>query len=435
MAQKATLQDGRVLCSKCSSPIKVDDTICSRCEEPLEGTIEAFPCPICNILLSRGIHKCHKCGLNFKPIYKKEGESHEEAFLGRLLRWEEFDNIKDTNVIIRPTIQKEEIERFEKKEAQAEKEESIQGLAESIKAVIAERRMRWTSADLVSLEDFSSLRNEERVSLEKLDDLAGKFDTLFKEICEKHKSEITERDEKIKAAEEAPKNEESDKIKAQLVVLEKEKEDLSKSVEMYREKVDILEKKLDMKEKDLQETKDKKLRLEELNNEESDKIKIRIVELEEEKESMSNSVEMYREKVDILEEKLGRKEKDLQETRDEKRQLEELKNEESDKIKARLADMEKEKEELTNSVEMYREKVEILDEKLSMKEKDLQETTDKKLRLEALNDELTELHKKVKDILAMIDELLGKLPDDEIKRFAQSEDYKRYAEVLDKYSI
>jgi hypothetical protein len=48
---------------------------------------------------------------------------------------------------------------------------------------------------------------------------------------------------------------------------------------------------------------------------------------------------------------------------------------------------------------------------------------------------LKKFHDEVKVILMVIDDLLGKLPEEEIEGFAKSEEYKRYEAILNKLSI
>jgi hypothetical protein len=193
MAKKALLKDGNVLCSLCSYPVESDAKACSNCNEPLDGDFEAITCPDCMIILANGTHKCYNCGLKFKVVSrtkaKPEDSREKEEFLGRLLSWTEDDGKRDiapgVQQPIRPTIEKEEIERFQEQEAKAESEESIEGLAEAFKAIIDERKERWSTVKFQSLESFKRLRREERESLDQLEILADKIETVMRKVFEK----------------------------------------------------------------------------------------------------------------------------------------------------------------------------------------------------------------------------------------------------------
>lgn len=334
MALKAYLQDGRVLCSSCSSPLGPGDSTCSECKETLEGDFKAIVCPSCDILLSNETSKCYNCGLKFKAISRKPESPEDEAFLWRLLKWSEEDSVKDEAAVIKPTIETEKIERFEKEEAKAEKEESIQGLVEAFKIIIGAWRKRWESDQPMSSENMKSLVNEEISTLDQLEKMVEKVEGLFNELLEKHKAEMHEKEGIFTTKPEQPSA---------------ELENIKKDLEIQLESMKSLKRELEEKEAMIKDLQDKQYQLQQEN----------------------------REMVD-LKERLGQQDKDSSE---------------------------------------------------------LAELRERQVQLEKENSELKEIHDEIKDVLKIVDDLLGKLTEEEIERFAKSEDFKRYEALLNKFSI
>jgi hypothetical protein len=106
----------------------------------------------------------------------------------------------------------------------------------------------------------------------------------------------------------------------------------------------------------------------------------------------------------------------------------------ADKIEGVLKDaLEKNQNSNTNDdsggdLEIQRQLIENLETEL----KESKDKIDKMLKDGA---ELKELLGDIKRVLTVIDDLLGKLPEDEIERFAKSKDYEKYERILKKLSL
>jgi hypothetical protein len=242
MAKKALLKDGKILCSLCSYPVESDANACSHCSEPLDGDFDAMMCPDCKIILANGTHKCYNCGLKFKVVSRKRmkpddsQEQEREEFLGRLLSWKEDEGKRDRapklQQPITPTMEKEEIERFQEQEAKAEREESIEGLAESFKTIISERKERWNSAKFESLDSFKRLRKEEKDSLVQMEVLVDKIESVLMKLLEKNQSDALQGNPK----------EESEKQRESIEKLETElKENHEKLEKVEKESAELKE--------------------------------------------------------------------------------------------------------------------------------------------------------------------------------------------------
>ena len=252
MALKATFQDGRVLCSTCSSPINPDENVCGGCGETLQGDFEAFICPSCNLVVPSASDQCYNCGLRLKSGGENNGSLNNKGFLKRLLTWNEKSKVVRKKVVT-PTIQKAEIERHVKEEAKAEKEESIKGLVDTFKAVINTRKRKLRGIHYMSTEELRRTKEEERRSLRQFGDLVEKVEGLFKDVWDKHNIELHDKDEKAKKAAEEMTNEKEEELKVQLEELMKEKETFKNGLEKQMERMNSLSNELEEKGNEIEE--------------------------------------------------------------------------------------------------------------------------------------------------------------------------------------
>ncbi len=106
-----------------------------------------------------------------------------------------------------------------------------------------------------------------------------------------------------------------------------------------------------------------------------------------------------------------------------------LENELKDKYKTLRAELESYEAEIHNKSE----KLKLREEKLKLAEEDLVKRA-RKLKLEK-TPEGEYIDPEVQKLLKIIDELLGHLPENIINQFVQSENYKFYKKVMEKYKI
>jgi hypothetical protein len=86
------------------------------------------------------------------------------------------------------------------------------------------------------------------------------------------------------------------------------------------------------------------------------------------------------------------------------------------------------KEEPGGELDIQRQLIEKL-------ETELKESKDKLDKMLKEGAEMKDLLEDIKSVLTVIDDLLGKLPEDEIERFAKSKDYEKYENILKKLSL
>ena len=68
-------------------------------------------------------------------------------------------------------------------------------------------------------------------------------------------------------------------------------------------------------------------------------------------------------------------------------------------------------------------------------EEAIETITDQRNRMEADLETAQGLEERVREVLREVDELLGKLPDADIKRFALSKGFKQYEELMERLGL
>ena len=78
---------------------------------------------------------------------------------------------------------------------------------------------------------------------------------------------------------------------------------------------------------------------------------------------------------------------------------------------------------------------EEINRRISELEKQVKKAVEERENLKAVNETFTKNQVELKRILKILDDLLEKLPDNEIKKFADSEDFKLYEKVLEEFEM
>ena len=73
--------------------------------------------------------------------------------------------------------------------------------------------------------------------------------------------------------------------------------------------------------------------------------------------------------------------------------------------------------------------------RLTELEEQMESVVDEKNRLKAQEEKQSAHREDIKALLKVLDELLEKLPDEEIRKFAKSKDFASYEKVLETYGL
>ena len=462
MAKRGHTQDGKVVCSDCSSVIDKTATKCEHCAAPLTEDFECLICPYCGSVLNSGVGHCTNCGLRFKPEEKAVVRSKEdEEFLSRLLEWgKKLESKRAT-----PDVDKAETEQasrvfkdvvgapsnpipveslkelkktVEERNELEKREQSILKLAEPLRKALdlRKRALNGAEKELIQIEaalgevtqdDVASVKKRseierrraeitiERGAIRTLEDNIENMDKAYRSLLEQHSTELADKEKSL--------NVRLDAFKLEMDRRQKEKEKLAGREEFLRKREQELEARI-------QSLKDreKSLRMTE------DKMKAEIQALEAQREDVSElrqpAAELIasRGKWLVDEEELKsvlRKSKSARETW----LTEQAKIQESIASGETVEQVEKESEVRFEEREAeLLAKIKDLEDRLAMSWQEDQKALKEEMKLVA--DE-----KRLRKVLKVIDDLLGNLPDDIIEKFVRSKDYELYEKLMEEMGV
>ena len=398
MAQKGVVKNGDAFCLECRSSVDRGADRCASCDAALDEEVKAFSCPRCSTVLPLGIEECPQCGMKFK--------------------------VKTLRQKITPWGRQ-------------------QPPAEAVKAEEGAE-----AAEALSPEQLERLRK----LVENIDRLAESRAEMLSSMKEKHKEEKLRLAE-LKSIDESPPR--LDLVESEVIALADEISDLAKlhgSMRSIVDEISTLVESFDISD----EARAKGLAAKammmasEAGGVGADEMKAREDQLRKREEMVDRKIRGYASKRKELEdreakiaserEKLGRERADLEGARRDEpapqaaasAQSEEWAKAEADILDriGRLCDSLSECDvgpgkAAGQTIESGLSAIEETTRRL------VSEHAEDRARITAVEEQEGDL----KRLLAALDQLLGKLPEDAIQRFTQSDDYKLYERVLDRYKI
>lgn len=462
MAKRGHTQDGKVVCSDCSSVIEKTASKCEHCAAPLTEDFDCLICPYCGSVLNTGVSHCTNCGLRFKPEEKTVVRSKEdEEFLSRLLEWGRkleakretpdtdkaeteqasrvFKDVVGAPSTSLPTESLKELKRtVEERNVYEKREESILKLAEPLRKALDLRKRALNGAEkeltqievalgAVTQDDVASVKKRseierrraeitiERGAIRTLEENIENMDKAYRSLLEQHSTELADKENNLNVRLEA--------FKSEMDRRQKEKDRLAGREEFLRKKEHELEARI-------QSLKDREnsLRVTE------DKMKAEIQVLEEQREGVSElrkpAAELIasRGKWLVDEDELKsvlRKSKSARETW----LTEQGKIQDSIASGEPVEQIERESEQRFEGREAeLLVKIKDLEDRLAMSWEE-----DKKVIMEEMK--LVADEKKLRKVLKVIDDLLGNLPDNIIDKFVLSKDYELYEKLMEEMGV
>ncbi|MFQ5884246.1 MAG: hypothetical protein ACE5IO_04020 [Thermoplasmata archaeon] len=402
-------EDGTSYCSNCDSQVDGVAVNCPNCGKPFDEERDASHCPSCGAPNLIGSISCMKCGKMMKPHRVEPSPPAETS-----PKKEEPPKPTEPDAEDEP---KEEVsegkpEQSDLKEAKRRRQ-SLWELSEPFEKVIRSRRKRLAKINallerakqrlVVVEESGSAAESEERAELEN----------QITEIMEE-KEEIIPIEEGIAEMERIYRN----LLSLQETELEKKQEALKVRLQSFEEEIEKRDK----------ERNNLRSRETELRSKES-ALQSKIRELEQRELALSNQEKDFKDK------------------------LRTLRKEELDMMKKKFmgepavptqkgwpgneggveASVIPDGQGQAPGDSSEREKE--LNLRITELEGELEKVTREKEKPEDVNQSLTGNTTDVKKVLKILDDLLEKLPDEEIKRFADSEDFRLYEKILKLYEL
>jgi DNA repair exonuclease SbcCD ATPase subunit len=458
-------------------PVEASSAICDSCGKILEGEVEGISCTSCETLISAESKSCPICGEKFseKPdeeAPKKTLNNDEEAMLSQLMTWTKSrevaaeDTVEDKkerehalHVLRSLTMGETDAaseERMEKIEKPGEKKEDAETRAKQL-VMVGKPFEATLEQNMITINQTES---ELKVMKTQFRQLEGKSDPESRENRVKMAEIIREMEEKRRtlisyqsdilmmggAYRKLLKEQQGELIKIE-AELKKRVEAFRKELERrkkQKERIRKREEALDKREEDLSHRfLDLKKRANEVKNMEDD-FKKRQVELKTKEDSLvkwEEEINASRQMdLSVPLETTGGNPGNSKEA-----WLAEHQKFQADLYKVRSGVVETEKRKQDDGfTENYKKlesqikerEIEIATRETEVKElKDLLMEKDKEITKLKGDVKESSVEEDTKRILKILDDLLEKLPEEIVDKFAKSEDYLLYEKVLDLYKI
>jgi len=410
MAQQAVTPEKETYCSSCSARVSPEDSRCPHCKEEFTSVIEVSTCNNCHSIVALNSASCPKCGTEFKSGDPSAG-FNETEYLRRMLLWRDAIGQKmgegggpkgpgqdilhsvsemssspaplPINLLYQMSEPLERVLKLRKKRLEHmdvlidETKQRIDELEKSDEPTREKeqaRLKRWIEETLAERDDLATIEKS-MVEMER----------IYKNLLALQQSELQSKEESIRMR--------LDSMRTELERMEREKLSIRDREEEMKRREDELRKILERigeKEKEL-------AALERLLNE-------RVKE-----------AETYKKKLEETEKQIE-KDKWLTAQRQIQSQL----------ISMKTKDL---------VVETAPQEVAEINTRVSELEERMERLTEERDRMAQEKEETSRLVADVSRLLKILDDLLGALPPEVIKKFSKSGDFRLYETVLQKCGV
>src|SRR5213083_1973380 len=406
MAQRALTPGKAAYCSECGAETLPDAASCARCGEPFEGSIQAVLCPICNSINPASSVECMNCNAKFpEPGFSDapapaSPESPEEEYLRRILQLSR-EKARSRGAA-GPTTGTEPASLLEADRAEGELEESLWKLAEPFDRMLERRKQRLEQMEALIERAQARIKtlegSEDPEHVREREDLKRQIETLLQE-----KEDILKLEEGLVDMETTYRN-----------ILRMQKDELKARESSLRGRISAFRHELESREKAFGQLKERESDV--VRRE--DEFRTVMNRVHEREREIEKREELMREKARLLDERhhaLSEAEVDLERRRWELEQK---------STAARAAS----KDEPTPVTIKSDQEMGALQTRMIQLEEQME-------RLMEERKELLNLKGELKVVMKDIDELLGDLPKDKIRKFAKSEKFALYEKLLEQLQL
>src|SRR5438067_11985881 len=419
MAQRALTPSNAAYCSECGAETKLDAASCSRCNQPFEGTIQAVFCPICNSINPAEARECRNCKAKFPepgsigtaaPL-APGGGAPEEEYLRRILQLSrEKAKVREAEPRSNADLPEgtEPASFLESGGSDGDMEESLWKLAEPFDRMLERRKRR--------LEQMDALIGRARGRIKGLESSTNPLEIRERDELKRQIEELLLEKEDILKLEEGLVNMEN----TYRNILRLQQDELKARETSLRGRIDAFRRELESREKAFGQLKER----------ESD-----IVRKEDEFRSVLNRVHERERELEKREDLLREKGRLLDERHhalsgaevDRERKRWELEQKASGGRPAT-------KEESTITVRSDSEIGELKSRMVQLEEQ-MERLMDERNKLVEQQKELLRLRDELKVVMKDVDDLLGDLPPDKMRTFAQSKKFALYEKILERLEL
>jgi chromosome segregation ATPase len=418
MAQRALTPGKAAYCSECGAETLPDAASCARCGQPFEGTLQAVLCPICNSINAADAAECANCNAKF-PEAGSGGtprptatESPEEEYLRRIIQLSREKArsraASDSGGEPATLAERGRAALLEADAAEGEREESLWKLAEPFDRMLERRKRRLEQMEALVARARSRIlaleASTEPADVQEREDLKRQIEELLLE-----KEDILKLEEGLMDMEKTYRN-----------ILRMQKDELKARETSLRGRISAFRHELESREKAFGQLKERESDI--LRRE--DEFRAVMSRVQERERDIEKREELLRDKARLLDERhhtLTEAEVNLERRRWELDQ----------KASARGAPT---GEPTTVTIKSDQELGEMKSRLVQLEEQ-MERLMEERNALMQQQRELLGLKDELKVVMKDLDELLGDLPAEKIKGFAQSEKFARYEEILDRLQL
>ncbi len=418
MAKRALTPGKAAYCSECGAETLPDAASCARCGQPFEGTLQAVLCPICNSINAADGTECANCNAKFPepgsggPPRGAAQESPEEEYLRRILQLSREKARSRGASDLGPESAAAEAgpgSLPESDRAEGAMDESLWKLAEPFDRMLERRKQR--------LEQMEALLGRARSRIQALEPSDKPADVREREELKRQIEELLLEKEDILRLEEGL----MDMEKTYRNILRMQKDELKARETSLRGRISAFRQELESREKAFGQLKERESDI--VRRE--DEFRTVMNRVQEREREMEKREELLRDKARLLDERhhaLTEAEVDLERRRWDLEQ----------KVSAGRGTS---KGEPTTVTIKSDQELGELKNRLVQLEEQMERLMEERNALMQQQKELLGLKDELKVVMKDLDELLGDLPSEKIKKFAKSEKYARYEEILDRLQL
>ncbi|HYM39739.1 MAG TPA: hypothetical protein VEY12_06300 [Thermoplasmata archaeon] len=418
MALRALTPGKAAYCSDCGAGTLPDAERCEKCGASFEGFMDAVLCPICNSVNPADAKECKKCSAKFPEIRTvdttpKPGEGGpEEEYLRNILRLSREKAKARLSQVAPPPESpgSEPVSMTEGDRDQSDLEAYLWKLAEPFEKMIDRRKQR--------LEQMDALIERARVRIKALESSTNEIEVREREELKRQIEELLLEKEDILKIEEGLVDMEN----TYRNILRMQQDELKSKESTLRARIEAFRMELEKRERTFGQMRERESDI--VRRE--DEFRILMNRLHERERELEKREELLRDKARLLDERhhaLSEAEVDMERRR---WALEK---------KASTPGPGGQGGETVITVGPAAEEMTELKARMSQMEEQLEKLQVEKAELASAQESLVKFHESIKGVLKDLDELLGELPDEKIRRFAKSDRFAAYEKVMDELEL
>lgn len=419
MALRALTPGKAAYCSDCGAATLADAAKCEACGAAFEGFMDAVLCPICNSVNAADAKECKKCSAKFpepagaEASAKPSESTPEEEYLRNILRLSR-EKARARSMAPPPSAVEsaspEPVSLTEGDREEGAFEAGLWQLAEPFEKMIGRRRQRLEQMDTLierarnRIKTLQASTNE--VEIRQRDELKRQIEELLLE-----KEDILKIEEGLVDMENTYRN-----------ILRMQQDELKAKETSLRARIEAFRQELEKRERSYGQIRERESDI--VRRE--DEFRLLMNRLHERERDLDKREELLRDKARLLDERhhaLSEAEVDLERRRWALEQ------------KATALVTGEKREGTTITLSPSQQEITDLKARMAQMEEQMETLQAEKTELATEQKELTEFRDTIKAVMKDLDDLLGQLPDDKIRKFARSDRFTTYAKIMDELEL